>query len=428
MGSVSKAVFFEHVRNKSQNFKTFEKLPHFPPIEDAYYQKHAEIPEHVYRGKLEGFLKFFSPASVTDAALLKAMVITLFWGGPGGSRPVFCLLGPEDDPRGGRGVGKSTITDMMNLLIGITSVDINGYADRDLITKRLLTAEVGTRVVRLDNLKKLSNDDLESLVTNDNISGHKMFVGNHSIPNLFTWVLTYNQPEFSEDMAERAIPIRLARPAYSHGWAPNIRRFVKENRWLIVLDCLRLLQRTPLVTLTEFSRYGEWSHDVLSKCTLNENIIGEIFERQTETLNEVTEIDLIRDIIDEKLFQYTFGGGMNGVPYDRENACYRVLQSLIFKWVKKEMPGMTSPRLTKLLLREKPDWLCLPERDDNADKQGRIVLGPRVKGYQMLDIGSAVTASLWVVDQRVPFAGIVHSTQVRHPTRGVAILHEVKRE
>ena len=77
--------FFEHLRMKTPQFDAIETLPHFPPLPRIYYM-HRPLPGPA--GQLETLLDHFHPASEHDRELIKALTLTLFWGGsPGSPRP-----------------------------------------------------------------------------------------------------------------------------------------------------------------------------------------------------------------------------------------------------------------------------------------------------------------------------------------------------
>ena len=84
------------------------------------------------------------------------LFLTPFWGGGPGDRPAFVIGGPENDgPRAGRGVGKTTLVELVGELAG-------GYLDCEIdekagdIKTRLLSADArGYRVALLDNVKSL---------------------------------------------------------------------------------------------------------------------------------------------------------------------------------------------------------------------------------------------------------------------------------
>ena len=96
-----------------------------------------------------------------------ALLVTLAWGGHPGSRPVFLITGPPDDPKCGRGVGKSFLAFTLSSLVG-GHMDFSQNDDVNNIKKRLLSKEaVNYRVGVIDNIKahRFSFAEFESLIT-----------------------------------------------------------------------------------------------------------------------------------------------------------------------------------------------------------------------------------------------------------------------
>ena len=79
---VTQERFYEHVRKFSaEKFKVIETAPHYPVMDGAYYM-HPPINTTIGGGYLERLLDFFSPETGTDRELVRAAILTLFWGGP----------------------------------------------------------------------------------------------------------------------------------------------------------------------------------------------------------------------------------------------------------------------------------------------------------------------------------------------------------
>lgn len=228
--------FLEYVTLQGESFETLELFPHFPPRPTACYF-HAPVPDDTGTD-LEHFISFFSPASDSDSDLMKAFVLSLFWGGHPGSRPIWIFTAADDDPQQGRGTGKSKFVELAaDLCGGFMSISPQvKFAD---IVKRLLSP-VGLRyrVARIDNLKSLrfSWADLEECLTSPVISGHEMFHGEGRRPNLLTWAITVNSPSVSKDIAQRAIVVKVRRPQHRPGWENEVREFVEQRRWHIIAD------------------------------------------------------------------------------------------------------------------------------------------------------------------------------------------------
>jgi hypothetical protein len=239
---ISQERFLAHLQETAERFDAVEQYPHWPPLPSAYYM-HPALPE-TDGEHLEEFISFFSPLTSTDGELLKVFVAGLAWGGQPGSRPAWLFTAPEDDPQGGRGVGKSKLIELCGELVG-GMIEISPTEDVVAIKKRLLSPGTRTlRLARIDNIKtyRFSWADLEGLITSPVISGHRLYHGEGRRPNTLTWALTLNGASLSKDMAKRVIVVKLKRPAYSPAWEDNVRAYIEQYRWHILNDIRLLLE------------------------------------------------------------------------------------------------------------------------------------------------------------------------------------------
>ena len=226
----------EYVRTTAEANEALEVYPHFPARPEVCYFHQCVLSGDGQ--KLDEFIDFFSPATPEDRQLMKAFVVTLFWGGNPGCRPLWIFTADADDVHQGRGTGKSTFVQLAaELCGGFLSVSPQvKFADT---IKRLLSPEgLRYRVARIDNLKSLrfSWAELEECLTTQVISGHEMYRGEGRRPNTLIWALTVNSPGVSKDIAQRAVVVRMGRPQHRPGWEYEVRRFVEGNRWSIIAD------------------------------------------------------------------------------------------------------------------------------------------------------------------------------------------------
>ena len=259
------------------------------------------------------FLRLFNPASDTDRVLLRAMLLTLFWGGPPGSRPIFLLTASEDESGGGRGVGKTTVAEQFGQLAGGV-VSFNMGTSVDTLGTRLVSPEAaGKWVVLWDNVKsdRLSNGDFEGLVTADTLSCRKLYAGEGRRPNYFTYILTMNGGAMSKDFAKRTVVIRMARPdAYGASWKAQIAEFLNPAGWrrtallADIVDALKLAEtRTTRGAGHEpwdagKTRWAKWEAGVLAGCVADEAeldaVVNELTARQDEADADTTDAEFLR--------------------------------------------------------------------------------------------------------------------------------------
>jgi hypothetical protein len=294
--------FYEHLRMKVQQFDAIETLPHWPPLPRTYYM-HQRVPEPA--GLLERLIDFFHPVSPLDRELIKAMFLTLFWGGSPGSRPAFLVTGPDQDLEQGRGVGKTQLSQIPAEELCCGYIDVAPTDSIAEVKTRLLSTESGRlRVVRLDNVKtfRFSWADLEGLITSSEISGRALYVGEGRRPNTLVWMITLNGASLSKDMAQRCVQIKLARPQFEASWENDLREFIRANRWGIIADIRALLEASSPLLHPE-TRWAAWERDVLGKTIGWARIQTEIKNRQQAVDDDDEEQTLLAQHFTEQLTQ-----------------------------------------------------------------------------------------------------------------------------
>ena len=283
-GRITKAEFLKLLEAMVESYKAIEFAPHWPLLPDTYYACPHDYPS-VQGEALDEFINMFTPATEVDRELIKAFLLTLFWGGPTGQRPAFLITAIDDDQQRGRGVGKTTFVSLCGELCGGT-LDVSSDEKVDSVKNRIFTQASGDSIPRIilrDNIKthRLSDPGLESLITAPLISGHRMYRGNVSLPNYYIFALTINGAYASKDISQRVIVIQLQRPNHSTHWLSDVRNFINDNRCAIIGDILACL-RNDGVDLNEHttSRWGEWETGVLSRVSSPEHVRVVICERQ----------------------------------------------------------------------------------------------------------------------------------------------------
>jgi hypothetical protein len=229
--------------------------------------------------------------------LILAAALTPFWGGPAGARPVLFIEGLPDDRERGRGVGKTTLAEILARLAG-GHFDFEHSDDVARMKSRLLTpAALTKRVALLDNVKALrfSWAELEKLVTIDVISGHRLFHGEATRPNLLTWFVTLNGANLSKDLAHRAVVIRVKRPdPYVDGWKKATLAYVEQHRAAIVGDMVALLHDPPPLP-GPASRWGPWEAGVLACVSDPAACLTELAARRAAVDADQDVADMVRE-------------------------------------------------------------------------------------------------------------------------------------
>jgi hypothetical protein len=292
---VSESRLFASLTQTSERFEAIETYPHQPPLPGHYYL-HGAVGGGDGKA-LARLLGRFAPATPVDGDLLRAMLLSLFWGGPAGSRPAWLFTADEEAAQGGRGVGKSTVPKMMARLVG-GHIDLAANERMpDVITRLLSPDALERRVVLLDNVKALKFNwpELEALITADSISGHQLYHGEGSRPNTLTVAITLNGASLSCDLAQRCVIVKMKRPEYSGSWEQDTIDLIEAERWAIIGDVLAELRR-PVASLAEHGRWGSWEAAVLAHVADPAACQKAIRERQEDADDDSGEADLVRDL------------------------------------------------------------------------------------------------------------------------------------
>jgi hypothetical protein len=315
--------YYEHKRMTSERFDAIEFLPHWPMMEGVYYM-HNPVPRKTGSALTDQLLAFFSPATDVDRELIRAFILTLFWGGPSGGRPAF-MVTSEDEGLDPLGIGKSTLMALLTEEFVGNCLDVSPTDKIADVKTRLLSKEGRQkRVARLDNLKtfKFSWADLEGLITSPLISGHDLYKGEGERPNTIVWTITLNGANLSRDMAQRVIVIYLKRPKFDPLWAGKVREFIRTNRQGLLGEIRVALEDDPGVTTP--TRWSSWEREVLSKVTLPEQCQKAIAQRQGG-------VDV--DAEDSLEVEWFFRQRIHRSGYDPDEAYLFIRSRVIASWL-----------------------------------------------------------------------------------------------
>jgi len=333
---------FEEWSRRCHRYVQIEEIPHEPFRGDHYYL--CGIPAAGNGWALSELVSMFCPATPIDADLIKAMFATVIWGGPPGGRPMFVITSDQ-----GRGAGKSKLANMLGLFVG-GIMDFSPNDDLDEIKKRLLSpGGMRCRVGLLDNVKRLrfSWAELESLITSEIISGRRLYGGESSRPNTFTWIMTVNGLASSTDIAQRSVIIKLNRPkAYEGSWDENVRRFIVENRESLISDVVAMLREEPTVSKSSSTRWAPWESGVLSRTTSPTAAIELIKKRQKEADVESEESVSFGEFLERRIAD---------LGYNTETARVFLPMSVACGWYAYEMHERASPIHIGRILSQKID-------------------------------------------------------------------------
>jgi hypothetical protein len=292
--------FYEDQRVNAPAYEAIEVAPHFPPIPSTYYM-HPPVPGP--GGKLDGLLDFFKPETRVDRELIKAFILTMFWGGQPGRRPAFLITGPTFDSERGRGLGKSTAVEILADELGAGMFEVPPTGDMETVKTRLLSPDaMFKRVCRLDNVKALrfSWAELEGLMTAPRVNGRRLYVGDGSRSNTLVWAITVNGESLSEDLSQRCVQIKVARPSYRKDWEADVRRYIRENRAGLLGDIKHALAN-PDRTVEPSGRWASWECEVLAATARPEESQWGILERRKTMNADQKAADRFREYVRDRL-------------------------------------------------------------------------------------------------------------------------------
>jgi rRNA maturation endonuclease Nob1 len=310
-----KTEVFERLRQTAREFQGVELFPHEPKMPGFYYACPDYEPGNGDR--LTQLVAMFNPATNIDRDLIVALIVTVFWGEYGATRPLFSVTSDE-----GRGVGKTTLIEMVGYLAGGNfSFSLNEGIES--VKQRLLTSEfLTTRVALIDNAKsnRVSNADYEALITARTISGKKMYVGEAWRPNNLVWAITLNGASFSTDIAQRAVVIKLKKPVYSDTWETGVRKFIDDHRDALISDCIGFLRRKP-ATITDPDRWGPWCCQIVARLPEPNDTLKVIRERRATTDSERSEVNEVEDDFAAKLAELSYDPEKDKIFIPSKMAC-----------------------------------------------------------------------------------------------------------
>jgi hypothetical protein len=138
-------------------------------------------------------------------------------------------------------------------------------------------------VALVDNLKtwRFSSEFFESLITSDEIGGHKLYNGRATRPNFLTTIITVNGASFSKDMAQRSVIVYLKRPRSTADWEAKTRALLRDEREQIIADVRWHLEQEPKA-MAKVDRWGSWCGGVLGRVDGADDLLRTIEERRSE--------------------------------------------------------------------------------------------------------------------------------------------------
>jgi hypothetical protein len=274
---VNKTEFFSYLRMYVKRYAMVSRVPLYPVPPNVY------IPAWVYPQSKHSsgqavfdLISMFNPASAIDRDLLLAAILTPFWGGPPGQRPLFVITGREGI--GIQGIGKTSTALLLSELAGGAFQACTSKNDE--LTKQTLSQQaLQYSTILVDNLVRvIRSAEFAQALTADFIHGRAAYGRQSKRLNVLTWIATAVSPEFDNDISERSVLIELEQKPEDADpyWESNVRSFIEHNRQKLLADVLWLLEHQERTKPTKHLRQMRWCVEVLGVSTR----VDEIIEQQ----------------------------------------------------------------------------------------------------------------------------------------------------
>lgn len=317
--AVTKGEFVSHLKaTVPDRFIAVSELPHEPTITGVYYMP-LDLPKATGKA-LAKFLELLNPETEHDRQLLLALILTPMWGGPCGARPAFILSSDH-----GRGAGKTTTANAIADIYG-GAFRVQNKETWEQVSKRLLgDRALALRMLLRDNVKgKVAAEEMESFITDPEISGWRPFHGDFCRPNYMTVVFTANAPRLGADMADRAVEIRIGDRKHGFNFQKAMAEFMAEHRLALIADIVARIKEPPRGTISSGNRirWGAWMDAILTRCDNPDALAALVRERQAAADTDSEDAEDVARVLDQwaaegKLAEDSRGSGVWRVTRDQ---------------------------------------------------------------------------------------------------------------
>lgn len=279
-----------------ESFKTVTAYPQAPPIKGTYYTP-VDLPPAT--GKtLDTFLGMLNPETEHDRKLMLSALLTCVWGGQPGTRPMFVFRA-----KSGVGSGKtSTAKALAAIFGGACQLD---YQESwvDLAKSMFSSSNWNARVILFDNVKgQYGGSAIESVVTSATLSGWRAYVGTVERPNDATIFVTFNEPQLTRDMADRAVVINIGPPKHDKSFDHAAATFIAAHGLELLADLLAIM-RAPVkeeIEVTHRDRWQLWQQEVLGRIDGGSELAGVICARRPEVDSDAEDaMKVARALLDK---------------------------------------------------------------------------------------------------------------------------------
>lgn len=292
-GFVTRREFYSQVFMNARVFEYISSTPQIHPSDNVFYT-YPKLPAPS-RGHavFEGLVDYFYPAEPWYRHLIKAYLAAPMW-----SHPAFPHPGWIIDSVDGKGVGKTTLPNLLCRLYGQEAPIIINRLDLKLntddVTKRIVSTEGRKKnILLLDNVVgEFSSEFLAQLITSPAVSGRAPYSkGEETRPNNIVYTITCNSAQLDGDLAVRCFPIFLRRPPNNPGWGREVNDYIERNRLQIYADILDIVSgKNAFWTIQPVTRFPEFEMEVLWTMCGSEEVASEVCGRM-QSMQSTVSID-----------------------------------------------------------------------------------------------------------------------------------------
>ena len=307
-GFVEKQEFYNMVIQNAHRFELISLTPDYPYNPSCYYTYPTLPPPSPTHEYFNNLCKRFTPDGKHGLELVKAIFLTPMYYKTSATKPSWII-----DSRYGKGVGKTTIYDMISKLYMCSPIQVhrNTFKNSDELDKRLVS-NTGrkSKIFAIDNIEgKFSNEILAQYITASTLSGRAPYsAGEDSRPNNLTYIITCNSAEINGDLTSRSFFLYLKRFDNKDArWKEDTEKLIEETRWHIFSDMLDIVQNHKPFACECFSRHRQFEIDIMQAVCETEEDYKEMMEEikasavvanvDSETCQEI--VDIIRNELDE---------------------------------------------------------------------------------------------------------------------------------
>ena len=264
-GFVSREELFAAVTRRARRYEKIATVPTYPPRDDTYEAFRDKLQPSRNHSAFDGFCDFFSPATDTDALLLRCFIAAPLFYIQGVHRPTWII-----DSADAFGVGKTTLVYRVADLYRDAPIDLDlskNHFDEEKIMMRLISPTGrNSRFFLLDNLRgTFDNPFFASLVTKPTLSGRPPYGrGEETRPNDLTYVITANSAQIGTDIATRSFFLHLKSHAKTKDWERAIADYIDENRFSIFADMIDIMRGCAApATMKTATRFPVFEREVM---------------------------------------------------------------------------------------------------------------------------------------------------------------------